>query len=167
MMHRLPLLLACSVLALAACSDSATSPVTRKSSVSLALAHSTGAPTTPTDRHVFLMNGGTVPAGFAADVAAAGGTLVRVQSEIGMAVVQGLTDAAATNLARGTAQVERDVMVQWVPAPPDAQAYVAALPAPATAKSAFPPFGGAFLPIQWDMFQIHAPEAWAAHTGIP
>ncbi len=169
MMRRPPLLLACGVLALAACSDSATttSPVTRRSSVALALSHSTGAATTPTDRHLFLMNGGTIPANFAANVAAAGGALVRVQSEIGMVVVKGLTDSAAASLAIGNGKVERDVMVQWVPAPADAQVYVAADSAPATGQSAFSPFGAAFLPLQWDMAQIHAPEAWAGHTGIP
>jgi subtilisin family serine protease len=167
MTRRPSLLLACGVLALAACSESATSPVTRKSSVALAVSPSAGTPTTPTDQHVFLMDGGAIPDNFAASVAAAGGTLVRVQNEIGMAVVKGLTDAAANDLARGNGKVDRDVMVQWVPSLADAQVYVAADAAPATGQSAFSPFGAAFLPLQWDMYQIHAPDAWAAHTGIP
>jgi subtilisin family serine protease len=114
------------------------------------------------------MNGNAIPDNFAADVAAAGGTIVRVQSEIGVAVVKGLTDAAANNLARGNGKVERDVMVQWVPTLEDAQAYVAPDAAPPiSSQSLGPPQGAAFLPFQWDMFQIHAPEAWTGHTGIP
>ena len=169
MTHRSSLLLACGVLALAACTDPATSPTTLKAPMTVALSRSTGTPTIPTDQHVFLMDGGAIPDNFAADVAAAGGTLVRVQSEIGVAVVKGLTDAAANNLARGNGKVERDVMVQWVPTLEGAQAYVAADAAPPTSgQSLFPPEHAVFLvPYQWNMRQIHAPEAWVAHTGIP
>ena len=168
MMHRSSLLLASGVLVLAACSDPATSPSTLKAPMTLARLQSTGTPTIPTDQHVFLMNGDAIPDNFAADVAAAGGTIVRVQSEIGVAVVKGLTDAAADRLALGNGKVERDVMVQWVPTLEGAQAYVASDAAvPVSGQSHFPPEHAAFLPFQWDMFQIHAPEAWVAHTGIP
>jgi lantibiotic leader peptide-processing serine protease len=167
MMNRPSLLLASGVLVLAACSDPATSPSTLKAPMTLARLQSTGTPTIPTDQHVFLMNGNAIPDNFAADVAAAGGTLVRVQSEIGVAVVKGLTDAAANQLARGNGKVERDVMVQWVPTLEDAQAHVAADAAPVTGQSTNPPLSAAFLAFQWNMFQIHAPEAWAGHTGIP
>ena len=167
MTHRSSLLLACGVLALAACTDPATSPTTLKAPVTVALSRSTGTPTIPTDQHVFLMNGDAIPDNFAADVAAAGGTLIRVQREIGVAVVKGLTDAAANQLARGNGKVERDVMVQWVPTLEDAQAYVADDAVPVTGQSVLPPQSAFFLPFQWDMRQIHAPEAWAGHTGIP
>ena len=167
MTHRSSLLLACGVLALAACTDPATSPTTLKAPMTVALSRSTGTPTIPTDQHVFLMDGDAIPDNFAADVAAAGGTLVRVQSEIGVAVVKGLTDVAANQLARGNGKVERDVMVQWVPTIEDAQAYVADDAVPVTGQSVLPPQSAAFLPLQWDMRQIHAPEAWAGHTGIP
>jgi subtilisin family serine protease len=168
MMNRPSVLLASGVLVLAACSDPATSPSTLKAPMTLARLQSTGTPTIPTDQHVFLMNGNAIPDNFAADVAAAGGTLVRVQSEIGVAVVKGLTDAAANQLARGNGKVERDVMVQWVPTLEDAQAYVAPDAAPpVSSQSLGPPQSAFFLPLQWDMRQIHAPEAWAGHTGIP
>ena len=167
MIHR-PLFLASVMLALAACSDPATSPTRLKASRSLALLQSTATPTVPTDHHVFLMNSNAIPDNFAANVAAAGGTIIRLQSEIGVAVVKGLTDAAADGLARGNGKVERDVMVQWVPSLDDAQAYVAAdVPPPTSGQSLFPPQSAAFLSEQWDMFQIHAPEAWTNHTGIP
>lgn len=169
MTHRSSLLLACGVLALASCSDPVTSPTTLKAPMTVALSRSTGTPTIPTDQHVFLMDGGAIPDNFAADVAAAGGTLVRVQSEIGVAVVKGLTDAAANQLARGNGKVERDVMVQWVPTLEDGQAYVAAdVPPPTSGQSLFPPLGAAALSLQWNMFQIHAPQAWGTgRTGIP
>src|SRR5450759_870862 len=167
MTHRSSLLLACGVLALAACTDPATSPIRLKATRSLALSQSTATPTVPTDHHVFLMNSNAIPDNFAANVAAAGGTIIRLQSEIGVAVVRGLTDAAADRLARGNGKVERDVMVQWVPSLDDAQAYVAAdAPPPTSGQSLFPPQSAFFLSEQWDMFQIHAPEAWTNHTGI-
>jgi lantibiotic leader peptide-processing serine protease len=168
MMHRPSLLLASGVLVLAACSDPATSPRILKAPMTLARLQSTGMPTIPTDQHVFLMNGNAIPDNFAGDVAAAGGTLVRVQSEIGVAVVKGLTDAAANQLARGNGKVERDVMVQWLPTLEDAQVSVAdEVPPPVSGQSVLPPQAAFFLPFQWDMRQIHAPEAWAGHTGIP
>ncbi|HVS59145.1 MAG TPA: hypothetical protein VHE82_00485, partial [Gemmatimonadaceae bacterium] len=114
MTHHPSLLLACGALALAACSDPVTSPIL-KAPTTVSLLLSTGTPTIPTDQHVFLMSGNSIPDNFAADVAAAGGTVVRLHSEIGVAVVKGLTDAAANQLARGNGKVERDVMVQWVP----------------------------------------------------
>jgi len=170
MTHRPSLLFACGVLALAACTDPATSPATPKAPMTVALSRSLATPTIPTDQHVFLMNGDAIPDNFEVDVAAAGGTVVRLQSEIGVAVVKGLTDAAANKLARGNGSVQRDVMVQWVPTLAESQVYVAAdTPAPVEGQSLNPsPFSAVFLvPYQWNMRQIHAPEAWLAHTGIP
>ena len=168
MTNRPSLLFACGVLALAACTDPATSPATLKAPMTVALSRSLATPTIPTDQHVFLMNGDAIPDNFEVDVVAAGGTVVRLQSEIGVAVVKGLTDAAANKLARGNGKVQRDVMVQWVPTLEDAQAHVAPDAAPPTSgQSLFPPQAAAFLALQWNMHQIHAPEAWATHTGIP
>jgi subtilisin family serine protease len=168
MTPRPSLLTVCGMLALAACTDPATSPTTLKAPKTVALSRSAGTPTIPTDQHVFVMNGDAIPDNFAGDIAAAGGTLVREQREIGVAVVKGLTDAAAHRLARGNGQVERDVMVRWVPSLEDAQAYVAADAAqPTSGQSLFPPQSAAFLALQWNMRQIHALEAWTNHTGIP
>jgi lantibiotic leader peptide-processing serine protease len=168
MMYRSTLLLACGVLALAACAD----PVANVAAVARPVAGSlqsiAGSPV-PTDQHVFLMNGNSIPTNFAAAVAAAGGTLVRVHNEIGVAVVKGLTDAAANDLAQGNGKVERDLMVQWVPTLENLQGYVGDETAPVSAASLHPPQGAAFLSQQWNMFQIHAPEAWStpAGSGIP
>ncbi|MEO8910309.1 MAG: S8 family serine peptidase [Gemmatimonadaceae bacterium] len=169
-MNRRPLvLIASTIFAVGACSDPVTSPsVIAKAPTGWASVRSAATPTVPTDQHVFLMNGNSIPDNFAADVAAAGGTLVRVQSEIGMAVVKGLTDGAAARLARSNGKVERDLLVQWLP-PVDASQFVVA-PDEASlvaGQSVLPPQAAFFGAFQWDMRQIHAPEAWAGHTGIP
>lgn len=92
-----------------------------------------------------------------------------MHNEIGVAVVKGLSDAAANNLARGNGKVERDLMVQWVPSLEDLHGYVAAESPPASSGSILPPQSAFFLSRQWNMFQIHAPEAWStpAGSGIP
>ena len=161
-------LLTCCVLAFAACSDPvAIAPVKARSAV--ASVQSPGTSAVPTDQHVFLMNGNSIPANFGAAVAAAGGTLVRVHNEIGVAVVKGLSDAAANTLALGNGKVERDLMVQWVPSLEDLHGSVAEETPPASGQSVLPPQAAFFLPQQWNMFQIHAPEAWStpAGSGIP
>jgi subtilisin family serine protease len=168
MTHRSALFLACGVVALAACTDPATSPTKLKAPNTVALSRSGGTPTTPTDQHVFVMNGNAIPDNFGANVAAAGGTLVRVHPEIGVAVAKGLTDAAAKKLAQGNGKVERDVLVQWIPEFDASQIQVAPdAVEPPSGQSLFPPQGAFFLAFQWNMHQVHAPEAWTDHTGIP
>jgi subtilisin family serine protease len=168
MIHRPSTILTCGVLALAACSDPVTSPPLQVRTA-MSLSRSIGTPATPTDQHIFVMNGNSIPANFAASVAAAGGTLVRVHEAIGVAVVKGLKDAAANDIARGIAKVDRDLMVQWVPTLQDVQGYVADDAPPVPAQSLLPPQSAFFLSQQWNMFQIHAPEAWStpAGSGIP
>jgi subtilisin family serine protease len=154
-----------------ACTEGTTTPkaaITPRSglTVSQSLASVAAAQTgTPTDQHVFMMNGNSIPDSFAADVAAAGGTVLRVHPEIGVAVARGLTDAAAQAIARGQARVERDVLVQWVPTLEDVQGTVLDAEAPDVGITAGSPLTAAFLPFQWNMRQIHALEAWVDHTG--
>ena len=156
---------ALTALAVAACADqlaapspSATPPVLSRVA-------------TPSDtRHVMEFADG-VPADLAAQVTARGGTLVRVDDGIGMAVTAGLTDADANAIA-GPSNVARDIVARWVPTLEEANAAVAgdevAIPAPAvTPKS---PLTAAFYlaGLQWNMRQIHADQAWAqGRTGIP
>lgn len=113
-------------------------------------------------RHVFVLNG-DVPADFEARVAASGGSVVSSMPSIGVMVTEGLSDGAASALA-GKNQVAPDYEGQWVPA--DALSS-AALSAPLEITSAKPALTALFLPFQWNMFQIHAPEAWATRSGIP
>lgn len=113
-------------------------------------------------RHVFVLNG-DVPADFAAQVAARGGSVVSSMPNIGVMVTEGLSDAAASALA-GKNEVAPDYDGQWVS--PDALAS-ATVSVPVGVASAKPALTALFLPFQWNMFQIHAPEAWATRTGIP
>jgi len=168
MTQRPSLLLVCAVLALTACSDPVTSPPL-KFLTSASLSRSAAIPGVPTDQHIFVMNGNSIPDDFAAKVAAAGGTVVRVHDAIGVAVVKGLSDVAANDVARGIAKVDRDLMVQWVPTLEQVQGYVSDAAAPVAPHSALPPQSAFFLAFQWNMRQIHAPEAWstAGGSGIP
>jgi len=116
-------------------------------------------------RHVFALNG-NVPADFASRVTAAGGTVVRMIPAINVVVTDGLTDAAAARLASNN-EVAQDVESQWIPSADSLQFSTTSLDTPADATSILPPQKAVFLPAQWNMFQIHAPEAWTNHTGIP
>lgn len=113
-------------------------------------------------RHVFVLNG-DVPADFATRVAAKGGSVVSAMPNIGVMVTEGLTDADASALA-GKNQVAPDYEGEWVPA--DALSS-SGLSASVEITSAKPALTALFLPFQWNMFQVHAPEAWATRTGIP
>ena len=116
-------------------------------------------------RYVFALNG-NVPADFASRVAAAGGTVVRMIPAINVVVTDGLTDASAAKLASAN-EVAQDVESQWIPSTDSLQLASVSLGAPADATSLNPPQAAFFLSQQWNMFQIHAPEAWTNHTGIP
>ncbi len=116
-------------------------------------------------RHVFALNG-NIPADFESRVAAAGGTVVRTIPAINVVVTQGLTDASASSLASDN-EVAQDVESQWIPSADSLQFSTTSLGTPADATSILPPQSAFFLSLQWNMFQIHAPEAWANHTGIP
>lgn len=121
---------------------------------------------TPTTRHVFLMNS-DAPAGFAADVAAAGGSVSYSFAEIGVVVTDGLRDADARALAQGNGKVERDVMLQWVPALPDAGSTVVEYSPPADAEAHNPSTAAFFATNQWNMRQIQAHLAWTAGAQAP
>ena len=83
----------------AGCADPTAGPVAPAAERPTLARAAAGASATPTDRHVFLMNREAIPAGFAAAVAAAGGEVVRLHDEIGVAVVRGLSDEAAHRVA--------------------------------------------------------------------
>jgi subtilisin family serine protease len=126
--------------------------------------------TPSSDRHVLDLSGG-IPADLAAQVEARGGTLVRVDEGIGMAVTSGLSDADAEAIA-GPSNAVRDLEARWVPTLEEAQGLVAedAVIAPEPSATPKSPLTAAFYLAgqQWDMQQIHADAAWAqGRTGIP
>ena len=117
-------------------------------------------------RHVFVLNG-NIPADFGARVVAAGGTVVSSMSNIGVVVTEGLTDADADALA-GKNEVAPDYQARWIPTAEEMHISTTSLALPVDVASAKPPLTAAFLPFQWNMMQIHAPEAWATgRSGSP
>lgn len=114
-------------------------------------------------RHLFLLHG-DVPSDFATRVAALGGSVFSSMPQIGVVVTEGLTDDDARIIA-GNDDVTRDLTGTWVPAPDEMLPDVTGLSASAEIAETTSPFAAEYLPSQWDMFQIHAPEAWASTTG--
>ena len=118
-------------------------------------------------RHIFVMNG-AVPSDFAARVQAKGGSIAADFGEVEAVATTGLSDADAAALAGG-GMVANDVTARWAPTPEELNAsladYAVAPDALALVQS---PFLARFVALQWNMQQIHAPEAWAApKTGSP
>ncbi len=99
-----------------------------------------------------------IPGDFASRVERLGGTLLRTMPEIGVAVTNGLTDEAASKLAKynDVAGLDRDLEVQWIP------------PLESFAVEATDDPGGesdqsgasAFAAWQWNLRQIAADQAW-------
>src|SRR5579872_1103030 len=118
------------------------------------------APTVFANDYVVLFKGNGIPAGFAAQVAALGGS-VTSQHESGIAAVSGLTDDSAAALAssRGVADVQPDETISLdTAATSDAEAAYL----DASVSSASNPAGAFFYARQWDMRAIGANLGWAA-----
>ncbi len=116
------------------------------------------------NKHLVLFKGNGVPAGFAADVQALGGT-VAYSHPVGIAVVSGLSAEAAATLAgaKGVADVEPDFSFQIAPV-----SIGEVTPAQEAVESPEDPTTAYFYARQWDMRAIDAPAAWAAgRVGSP
>ena len=108
---------------------------------------------TPTGQHLVKLNK-KQSGDLAAAVAAAGGALVRTHPEIGYAVVEGLSDEAASEFGVATP----DIMVPWQ----DGVEVMSSVEASDPAGAGHDPTGAFFFGAQWDMHQIDAASAWAA-----
>ena len=98
----------------------------------------------------------------AKEVAAVGGELSFVHERMGIAVVNGLTPAAATRLAR--ASMVRDVVMDEILL--QSQPVAVSQPVAASLQSPTDPTGAYFYERQWHMRAINADEAWeAGKTG--
>ncbi len=117
---------------------------------------------TPTDQHVVLLES-RLPGDFADRVADLGGTLERSHPEIKIAVVSGLSDAAAAELGSSSdvEAIARDVMLQWIPSVEEMEWSVEALPSGVISQG-HDPTTASFFPSQWDMRIIDADDAWNA-----
>ena len=148
--------------AVAACSSEPATVPTRSFSP---VAQSSRDVTPIAGRHIFVMSAG-VPADFAARVNAKGGTIVTDFEEVRTVVTSGLSDADAAALAVGGV-VANDVMAQWVPLPTEMSVSTTGFDNVA-AESPTTPLNALLLSSQWNMAQIHAPQAWAAgKLGTP
>jgi len=121
----------------------------------------------PTGRHLVVFSRtNRVPRDFAQRVVDLGGAIDASYTQIGVAVVSGLSDAAAATLQtyNDTQHVERDVEVQWIDPIQNVEAMAVENAAEATAN----PAGAFFFPRQWHLRAINADEAWAAgRIGSP
>ena len=91
--------------AMAACSPDAPNPVAPSPSASVAASSASG-------RYILASNSG-LPADLAAQVAKLGGSVVRVHAGAGIAVVAGISDAKASQLAsiKGVSDVQPDMVI--------------------------------------------------------
>ena len=149
--------------ALAACStDVAVAPVKTVKAPSLSL--SVG----QKSKHIVTLNGSGIPVGFAARVTSLGGTVTSSHAGAGFAVVSGLSDDAAAQLAQsGFGDVQPDFAVSLDIPPAAIRADASDIDAPST-NSQDAPATAARFNRQWNMRAISAPAAWTANKlGSP
>lgn len=110
-------------------------------------------------QHVVVFKGNGIPAGFAAEVAALGGTVTYAHAGVGFAIVSGLGDPAASQVGGlgGVSAVQADEVFQL-------ESTVAAADAgfELAAQSQADPTTAARYGFQWNMRLINADDAWAA-----
>lgn len=145
-------------LALAACTADRPEPLapfTAPGAASRSLSETSG-------RYILASNGG-FPADLAARVAALGGTLESVHADGGIAVVSGISDAAAARLTsiRGVndAQADTELSLDTPMATIDADVTDVADP---SISSVANPAGASRYAWQWNMRDINASAAWSA-----
>ena len=154
-----PVLGAVVVAAAVGCSDQATVTAPTRSFSATTLASRDATPVSGV--HIFALQQGT-PADFAARVAAKGGQVQLLQSQGKFAITTGLSDTDANALAAAVGGlVGGDLSARWVPTAQEMNVGASA-DVTATGVITQPPLTAAWLPLQWNMQQIHAPEAWAA-----
>ena len=109
-------------------------------------------------QHVVDFRGIGIPAGFAAQVAALGGTVTYAHAGVGFAVVSGLDDAAASQVGRlaGVSGVQADEVFQLESPVADGAGV------DLVAQSQADPATAARHAFQWNMRLINADDAWAA-----
>jgi len=152
--HAVALVLACS--GIAGCNERSLATGTQ---IQAHLAQSYSAAIPETAQHIFVLHG-RVPDDFASRVSAHGGYVVSSLGEIGVIVTRGLSEDDANDIA-GSDSVTRDYIGQWIPRGETPQLATSVSPTEGTTNTGSP-FEALYLPLQWDMRQIHAPEAWSS-----
>lgn len=141
--------------AMAACSPDAPNPVAPAPSAAKA------PPINPSSGRYILSTNGTFGADLAAKVAALGGKLERVHTGAGLAVVSGVSDAAAGQLAAipGVNEVEPDATISLAFPVSQTRASVATIQDAVTSQAN--PTTASRYAWQWNMRLIDADKAWA------
>jgi subtilisin family serine protease len=150
---------------LGACSEAPETTAPAEFAASLSVASNRVART-----HVFTMHGSTGGAELASAVAAAGGTVRYSMDDIGVVLVDGLSDAAADKVARGKASVSNDLRGRWIPGVESLKSHLVQADAlePVSAASLQSPLAAAALSLQWNMRVTDTDDAWRqGFTGIP
>lgn len=110
-------------------------------------------------QHVVVFGGNGIPAGFAAEVAALGGTVTYAHAGVGFAIVGGLDDAAASQVGQlgGVSGVQADEVFQL-----ESTAAADGADLELAAANQANPATAARYGFQWNMRLINADDAWAA-----
>lgn len=138
----------------------------------MSVAIQSGAPVSAgeTSTYVVLYKKSATPASVRSDVSKAGGTLVAAYSQIGVAIARSSSSTFSSNL-------ERDARVEGVASTAGFATKIEDVQADSDEDAEGPPEGDlpntpatdtdTFSPLQWDMRQIHTPEAHAITGGSP
>jgi subtilisin family serine protease len=146
-----------SAIALAACSTDATAP-----EMVSAVKISPRAISAQSAKYIVTSKGQGLAKGFAEAVSALGGTIESSSDGAGFAVVSGLNDSGAAQLASsGFGDVQADFQISLESRTPEIQSDASDVGNPSIDSQANPALAGRF-PFQWNMRAINAPAAWAA-----
>ena len=158
------LLASAGALTLAACSDTLPVEHSRPDAPQLSVVQDAA------NRYVVLLSSGTSSEGFSQAVASLGGRVVAVHDGANVAVVEELSAAAATRLARvrGVQAVEPDLIASGVRPAARSLTTMTVNDAGAGAASQANPATAILFGLQWNQVAIGSPAAWAAgHLGSP
>lgn len=159
-MKRFAPLFVASVVGLGACADQPAAPV---SPDDLRLSTSTSEIRETTGKHLVMFSGNGMPGNIAAQVARLGGTLETVYEAIGVAVVDGLSEASARELSRtrNVQSVVEDILIPLEEPVAVDEAEIADTPFDSP-ENADDPASSYFFQRQWHMRAIEADKAWEA-----
>jgi len=164
-MHRpvLRITLLTAAFALAACVENApvtpvASTATRIAAPSLQVASAASSFELIPGQYLVMFKGNGIPASFAGDVAARGGSIQSSNDKVGVAVISGISAEAATALSGRTdvQTFEQDALLYLDPSEVEVEAVPDEVASPAS------PTGASRYARQWNMRAIHADAAWAA-----
>jgi lantibiotic leader peptide-processing serine protease len=121
------------------------------------------------DKYVVLYKQQAVPASAAADIQQAGGTLVYAYDQIGVAIADSDSSSFASTLGADNRVdgVSSTAAFATKLSDDDATVYDAEGPPPGGLPNAPATDSDTFSPLQWDMQQIHTPQAHAITGGSP